>query len=102
MNFNEINESIHNLKSDFTIEKYFELSNDLNNIRNSKLDLYYSIFRNNFCILSSDDDMDFETMSNFKMKLISTLYEQCKEINKEYKSLKNQLDQVYFENKIIN
>ena len=46
--------------------------------------------------------MDFETMSNFKMKLISTLYEQCKEINKEYKSLKNQLDQVYFENKIIN
>ena len=97
-----IKNQINDLKLNFTIEKYFEILNDLNNIRNSQLDLAFSQYRNDYANLCDDDDMDYKTMCKFKTKLSNSYDVKCKTINTNYKDFKMKLDTVYYLAKINN
>ena len=97
-----IQKQICELKLNFTIEKYFEIINELNNIRNSKLDLAFSQYRNDYVNLCDDDDMDYKTMCKFKIELAENYDTKCKNINDDYKKLKLEIDRIYYLEKINN
>ena len=89
-----IKQEIDDLASNFSIEKYFEIVNELNNIRNSQLDLAFSQYRNDYATLCDDDDMDFKTMCKFKLRLSKNYDTKCKIINSNYKELKLKVDSI--------
>ena len=96
----DIQKQINDLKSNFTIEKYFEIVNDINNARNSALDAAFSQYRNSYHELCHDDDMDYKTMCKFKNRLSNSYNVKCKTINTNYKELNLKVDMIYYQYKI--
>jgi Skp family chaperone for outer membrane proteins len=97
-----VNKSIKSLKANFTMDKYFEVRDELKANHRRALDELDAEYQQTFMDISNIDELSIKAMERLLEHLNAVHDKFFKKINKKYNKLSHKLDKVYYEYKMKN